>query len=338
MRRRCRAKNFAPRLRGEEPINGGMGSGAVFETPTCVAGLDDTLWGGVILAVCSKNDEANAWAPFDEHPEMILRRADIACLVANWDDKAANIRLIAQRLNIGLDSLVFLDDNPVERARVREALLMVAVPDILAHAGYFEAVTLTDEDRTRTQQYRGNAEREVVRGGAGDLGAYLASLNMRLIWGRFDDSNRQRIVQLINKTNQFNPTTRRYTQADYDAFVQDPDVVGLHLRLIDRFGDNGLIAVVIGKAEGDALVIDTWLMSCRVLGRDAEAATLALLADTARKRGARKLIGEYRPTPKNGMVRDLYPRLGFEQIDEARFVLDLANYTPAAPPITLETA
>ena len=303
---------------------------------------------GIILAVCSKNDEANAWEPFDKHPEMILRRADIACFVANWEDKAANIIAVAQRLNIGLDSLVFLDDNPFERTRVRESLPMVAVPevpdepalvpDILAAAGYFEAVALTDEDRARTQQYRGNTEREALREGAGDLGAYLASLDMRLIWGRFDDANRQRIVQLINKTNQFNLTTRRYSEADYDAFMRDPQVVGLHLRLIDRFGDNGLIAVVIAKAEGDALLIDTWLMSCRVLGREVEAATLSLLVEEARKHGARRLIGEYLPTAKNGMVRDLYPRLGFAAIAETRFVLDLANYEPATPPMSLEPA
>ena len=303
---------------------------------------------GIILAVCSKNDEANAWEPFDKHPEMILRRQDISCFVADWNDKAANIRLIAERLNIGLDSLVFLDDNPFERTRVREALPMVAVPeipdepalvpDVLAAAGYFEAVALTDEDRARTQQYVGNTKREALRGSASDLGAYLASLQMRLIWGRFDAANKQRIVQLINKTNQFNLTTRRYTEADYDAFANDPAIIGLHLRLIDRFGDNGLIAVVIAKAEGDAQLIDTWLMSCRVLGREVEQATLALLASQARARGARRLIGEYSPTAKNGMVRDLYPRLGFVETDENRFVLDLAEHQPASPPMTLETA
>jgi FkbH-like protein len=303
---------------------------------------------GIILAVCSKNDAANALEPFDKHPEMILRREDIACFVANWDDKAANIRLIAERLNIGLDSLVFLDDNPFERTRVREALPMVAVPEIpdepalvpdaLAVAGYFEAVALTDEDRARTQQYLGNNERAASRESASDLGAYLKSLRMRLIWGRFDDANKQRIVQLINKTNQFNLTTRRYTEADYDAFARDPDIVGLHLRLIDRFGDNGLIAVVICKADGDALLIDTWLMSCRVLGREVEQATLSLLAGEARQRGARRLIGEYAPTAKNAMVRDLYPRIGFAEVEAGRFVLDLASYQPPSPPMTAEPA
>ena len=302
---------------------------------------------GILLAVCSKNDEANAWAPFDRQPEMILRRDDIACFVANWDDKAANVAAIAQRLNIGLDSLVFLDDNPAERARVREALPGVAVPevpdepalvpDILSLAGYFEAVALTEEDRARTQAYCGNAERAALREGAGDLSAYLKSLDMRLIFGRFDAANKQRIVQLINKTNQFNLTTRRYGEADYDAFLRDPAVIGLHLRLIDRFGDNGLIAVVIGKKDGEALIIDTWLMSCRVLGREVEAATLIVLSAEARAAGVTRLIGDYLPTDKNAMVRDLYPRLGFRPLGE-RFVLDLADYSPAAPPMSLERA
>jgi FkbH-like protein len=302
---------------------------------------------GVILAVCSKNDEANAWEPFDKHPEMILRRADIACFVANWDDKAANIRLIAQRLNIGLDSLVFLDDNPFERTRVREALPMVAVPevpdepslvpDILAVAGYFEAAALTDDDRLRTQQYRGNAERQAEQETIGDVASYLAGLKMRLIWGRFDGANRQRIVQLINKTNQFNLTTRRYTEADYDSLASAGEIVGLHLRLIDRFGDNGLIGAVIARAQGDALEIDSWLMSCRVLGREVERATLTLMVAEARARGLRRLIGEYIPTSKNGMVRDLFERLGFTRIEDDRFALELADHKAADLPMTMET-
>jgi FkbH-like protein len=308
---------------------------------------------GIILAVCSKNDEANAWEPFDKHPEMILRRADIACFVANWDDKAANIRLIAQSLNIGIDSLVFLDDNPFERTRVREALPMVAVPevpdepalvpDVLAAAGYFEAVALTAEDRLRTEQYRGNTERAGSRENFGDLAAYLASLQMRLIWGWFDETNRQRIVQLVNKTNQFNLTTRRYTEADYDSLMRDADVVGLHLRLIDRFGDNGLIAVVIARQEDEALAVDSWLMSCRVLGREVERATLGLLVEEARARGLVRLIGDYIPTAKNGIVRDLYERLGFSKIEEdgdgrARFALDVAGFEIVALPMTREAA
>lgn len=277
---------------------------------------------GIILAVCSKNDEANALEPFDRHPEMAIRRKDVACFLANWDDKAANIREIARRLNIGLDSLVFVDDNPFERNLVRTALPMVATPEVpedpalvpqcLADAGYFEGVALTTDDLGRTEQYRQNAEREAAASDATDVESYLKSLDMVLEWGRFDATNLTRIVQLINKTNQFNLTTKRYTEDEVRAIMADVGAVGLHFRLKDRFGDNGLIAVVIGKMQGDELVIDTWLMSCRVLKRRVEEATLDVLAGEARRLGARFLVGEYRRTPKNEMVKDHYPRLGFD--------------------------
>ena len=305
---------------------------------------------GVILAVCSKNDEANALEPFDKHPDMALRRKDIACFVANWDDKADNLRLIAQRLNIGLDSLVFLDDNPFERNRIREALPMVAVPEVpdepalvpqvLAAAGYFEAVAVTREDRDRGAQYGANLEREQARGLHQDLCGYLQSLGMRAVWGYFDSLNRQRIVQLINKTNQFNLTTRRYDEADYDALAGDADVVGLHVRLIDRFGDNGLIGVIIARREGPSLRLDCWLMSCRVLGREVEAAMLAILVDEARRRGATELIGEYIPSAKNGMVRQHYDGLGFRRVEgddagrKTMFAVD--DYVAAQHAIAIE--
>ena len=296
---------------------------------------------GVILAVCSKNDEANAWEPFDKHPEMVLRRGDISAFVANWTDKAANIREIAEVLNIGLDAMVFLDDNPFERALVRRELPAVAVPEvgeepsrfaqIVADAGYFEAVSITAEDRERTSLYQSNAAREASRKSATDLPSYLRSLDMKLQWSRFDRVGLQRIVQLINKTNQFNLTTRRYSEEDVLSVMADNRAFGLQLRLIDRFGDNGIISIIIGKMNGgDDLLIDTWLMSCRVLGRQVEPTTLNLVA----AQGARRLIGEYRPTKKNGMVREHYPRLGFTPLDAAEdgsssAVLDLATFTPA---------
>jgi FkbH-like protein len=301
---------------------------------------------GIILAVCSKNDEANALAPFEKHPDMILRRKDIACFVANWDDKADNIRLIAERLNIGLDALVFLDDNPFERNCVREALPMVAVPEIpedpalvpdaLAAAGYFEGVALTVEDRARQQQYAGNAAHDDERARHSGLSAYLASLQMRAAWGYFDALNKPRIVQLVNKTNQFNLTTRRHSEADYDAILRDPEAVGLHLRLSDRFGDNGLIAVVLLRREGADMRIDLWLMSCRVLGRGVEQATLALIVEEARRRGAERLIGEYVESPKNAMVREHYAKLGFSRREDGRYALRLADYVGAPTCIALE--
>ena len=301
---------------------------------------------GVILAVCSKNDEANAVEPFEKHPEMVLRRADIASFVANWSDKASNIRAIAQELNIGLDSLVFVDDNPFERNLVRRELPMVAVPEVtddpvsyvraLSDAGYFEGLAVTDEDRERTGQYRGNQAREALRASATDIESYLRGLEMQLVWRPFDRIGLQRTVQLINKSNQFNLTTRRYTEEDVLAVMADRDAFGLQLRLLDRFGDNGVIAIVIGRLrDGDAVYIDTWLMSCRVLGRQVEPTTLNLIAQESRRLGARRLIGEYIPTKKNGMVRDHYERLGFTLV-EARedggsvSMLDLAAFTPAA--------
>ena len=300
---------------------------------------------GIILAVCSKNDEANALAPFDQHPEMLLKRADLACFVANWDDKARNIREIAKRLNIGLDSLVFVDDNPFERNLVRAELPMVAVPELpdepalyarcLAEAGYFEGLGVTDEDRERTLQYQANAARESFQTEATDLESYLRGLEMQLVWRRFDRIGMARIVQLINKTNQFNLTTRRYTQAEVEKVIEDERAFGLQLRLLDRFGDNGIIAIVIGRVDETGIaLIDTWLMSCRVLGRGVEQATLNLAAAEAKRLGGRLLIGEYRPTAKNGMVREHYAKLGFVPAGEgpeggSRWSCDLEAFTPS---------
>jgi FkbH-like protein len=289
---------------------------------------------GVILAVCSKNDEANAVEPFDRHPEMLLRRADIACFKANWSDKATNLRAIAQELNIGLDSLVFVDDNPFERNLVRQELPMVAVPELtddpasyaatIADAGYFESVTISKEDLSRAAQYQANQARAAERGAATDLPAYLRGLEMRLIWKTFDRLGLSRIVQLINKTNQFNLTTKRYTEAEILDVMADDRAFGLQLRLLDRFGDNGIIAIVIGRLTGTDCQIDTWLMSCRVLGRGVEAATLNLIAAQAAAMGAERLIGTYIPTAKNPMVADHYQKLGFD----AAGILSLGSFTP----------
>ena len=300
---------------------------------------------GIILAVCSKNDEANAVEPFEKHPDMVLRRGDIASFVANWSDKAGNIRAIAEELNIGLDSLVFIDDNPFERNLVRQELPMVAVPEVsddpvlypvaLSDAGYFEGLSVTGEDRERTGQYQGNKARDALKDSATDLPAYLRGLEMELVVKPFDRIGLQRIVQLINKSNQFNLTTRRYTDEDILAVMADPDAFGLQLRLLDRFGDNGVIAIIIGRLlESRDLLIDTWLMSCRVLGRQVEPTTLNLIAEQAQKLGAKRLAGEYIPTKKNGMVKDHYARLGFTvaAVNDgggSRNLLDLATFTPA---------
>lgn len=314
---------------------------------------------GIILAVCSKNDRQNALLPFREHPDMILREGDFAAFVANWDDKAQNIRRIAAELNIGLDAMVFVDDNPFERNLVRAELPMVAVPEVpeepalvarcLADAGYFESLGLTTDDRRRTEQYRTNAARAALAAETSDLEGYLRGLDMRLIWRRFDAAGLARIVQLINKTNQFNLTSRRYTEQEAMAVMEADDAIGLQFRLIDRFGDNGMIAVVIGRRHGDGLDLDTWLMSCRVLGRQVEAATLEVVAREALALGARTLVGRYKPTAKNAMVAEHYQRLGFMKRTETpegdheseattSWALDIKAFSPASSPMTIVEA
>jgi FkbH-like protein len=309
---------------------------------------------GVILAVCSKNDEGNVAEAFDRHPEMVLRRSDIACLVANWADKATNLRAIAEELNIGLDALVFVDDNPVERDLIRRELPMVAVPEVpddpsyvpqcLADAGYFEGVMITDEDRDRSRQYQGNRAREQLRQSTTDLTSYLRGLQMRLLWRHFDTTGLQRVVQLINKTNQFNLTTRRYSEEEIRTMIGDTRYLGLQLRLLDRFGDNGIIGIIIGSlCNDDDILIDTWLMSCRVLGRQVEQTTLNLVVEQARQLGAKRLIGEYKPTKKNSMVENHYQGLGFQIIEKredggSRHILDLDRFFAAETFIVVEEA
>jgi FkbH-like protein len=205
----------------------------------------------------------------------------------------------------------------------------------LADGGYFEGLSVTDEDRERTSQYQGNKARDALKAAVTDLPSYLRGLEMELIWKRFDKIGLSRIVQLINKSNQFNLTTRRYTDEDVIAVMADPDAFGLQLRLTDRFGDNGIIAIIIGRLQPNKdLLIDTWLMSCRVLGRQVEPTTLNLIAAEAAKLGARRLVGEYIPTKKNAMVKDHYAKLGFTvmETDPAggnRNIVDLAAFTPA---------
>ena len=240
---------------------------------------------------------------------------------------------------------VFIDDNPFERNLVRQELPMVAVPEVsddpvgypiaLSDAGYFEGLSVTDEDRERTGQYQGNKARDALKASATDLPAYLRGLEMNLTVRPFDRIGLQRIVQLINKSNQFNLTTRRYTDEDVLAVMADPNAFGLQLRLLDRFGDNGVIAIVIGRLqETKDLTIDTWLMSCRVLGRQVEPTTLNLIAEQAKRLGAKRLVGEYIPTKKNGMVKDHYARLGFtvaatNESGGSRNLLDLSTFEPA---------
>ena len=279
---------------------------------------------GILLAVCSKNDEANARAGF-AHRDSVLKLSDFASFKANWEPKPDNIRAIASELNIGLDALVFVDDNPAERAYVAAQLPSVAVPDvgtevadfprIIEGGRYFEAVSLSAEDLRRTELYAANERRAASASTFADYGEYLDSLEMTAEIERFAPHNLDRITQLTNKTNQFNLTTRRYTQADVERIAGDPACIGLSGRLIDAFGDNGLVSVIVGRLEGSAVHVDLWLMSCRVLKRGMEDAMLDALVAAARAAGATRLVGRYIPTTKNGMVADHYDRLGFERQD-----------------------
>ncbi len=297
---------------------------------------------GVVLAVCSKNDDATARLPFRDHPGMILKEEDIAVFVANWNDKASNLERIARQLELGLDSFVLLDDNPAERALIRQALPQVAVPEVgddastyvkaVLGAGYFESIGLTAEDLVRASQYRENAQRAELLEGSRDLDAFLRSLEMDVTLLPFNATGRKRIAQLINKTNQFNVTTRRYTEAQVAEFEASPVHYTLQVSARDRFGDNGMISVVICERGADEWRIDSWLMSCRVLNRKIEEAICNRLAQEARAAGAHRLIGEFIPTDRNGIVADLYARLGFQPAESAgpgsRWVLDLEAFVP----------
>ena len=306
---------------------------------------------GIVLAVCSKNEEDTARLPFREHPDMVLREKHIAVFQANWSDKASNLRAIAKALNIGVDSLVLLDDNPAERMQVRTALPLVGVPELpddpalypraLAAAGYFEAVAFSREDQNRAEYYQANAQRAQVLSASADLGDYLASLDMVCSIGRVDRVSRSRVAQLINKSNQYNLTTRRYSELEVELAERDPARHAIQIRLVDRFGDNGIISVIIADKTDEAWKIDTWLMSCRVLGRRVQEAALAYLAAAAASEGAKRLFGRYIPSPKNQMVAGHYESLGFTLVNTGpdgatEWCLYLADYNPPELPMRIE--
>jgi FkbH-like protein len=306
---------------------------------------------GIILAVSSKNTDEIARVPFEKHPEMLLKLNHFAVFQANWNDKATNIRAIAEELSLGLDALVLLDDNPVERGLVRKLLPEVAVPELpeepafyartLAAAGYFEAVTLASEDLQRAEFYQTNAKRAQLLNQVDGVDAYLSSLDMTISFRPFDNIGKTRIVQLINKSNQYNLTTRRYTEPEVAEAQSDPDVFTLQVRLSDVFGDNGMISVVICRpGMAKEWEIDTWLMSCRVLGRKVENAVLDRILEHARAAGVQKLVGIYRPTDRNKLVADHYAKLGFAKIDEdelgvSRWELKIENAQPTTVPMKI---
>ena len=298
---------------------------------------------GVILAVVSKNEHANAILPFKEHPHMALKEEDISVFVANWDNKVDNIRLVQKTLNIGFDSLVFLDDNPFERNIVREFLPQVIVPELpedpsmylqaLAELNLFETASFSEADRQRADQYREEAQRELVKTRFTNISDYLVSLGMEIRLERFNAFNLPRIAQLTQRSNQFNLMTRRYGQAACEAMMNDQSLAPLTLKLSDKFGDYGLISIVILKPAGLDIEIDEYLMSCRVLQRGVENFAMNNIFAYAGRQGAKRVIGRYSPTAKNGMVKDFFKNFGFELVSEdivsvSRWALAVEDYKP----------
>jgi len=276
---------------------------------------------GILLAVCSKNDEETAKQGF-EHPDSVLKLSHFSAFRANWEPKHENLTAIAKELNLGIDSLVFVDDNPAERALVASQLPMVAVPDVgsdvtqfipaLEAGGYFETVRVSAEDFSRADTYAANSQRALLKSKFRDYGEYLDSLQMTAEIDAFKPVYLDRITQLTNKTNQFNLTTRRYTAAEIQKMSLDPAYITLYGKLTDAFGDNGLVSVIVGRKDGSTLHIELWLMSCRVLKRDLELAMLDELVTRAQAAGIETIVGYYYRTPRNSMVADHYRRMGFE--------------------------
>lgn len=276
---------------------------------------------GIMLAVSSKNEHDIAKEGFT-HSDSILTFEDFTSFKANWNPKHINIETIANEINIGLDSIVFIDDNAVERNIVESQLPVVAVPDIgnnvmnfidyIEYNGYFETVNLSADDINRNKFYLENKERVKELSTFDNYQDFLASLNMVAEICSFSDIYIDRITQLINKTNQFNLTTKRYTVSEVESIAQNDNFISLYGKLIDKFGDNGLITIVVGEIINDKCIIDTWLMSCRVLKRDMEFAMLDVLVEECKKRNIIEILGSYKRTPKNNMVANLYSEFGFE--------------------------
>ena len=297
---------------------------------------------GIIICVASKNNEETAREPFEKHPDMVLKLDDIAVFQANWETKVDNIRTIQQILNIGFDSMVFLDDNPFERNMVRENIPGITVPELpedpaeyleyLYSLNLFETASYSNLDKDRTKQYQVEAQRVSLSKTFTNEADFLKSLNMVSTVSGFTKFNTPRVAQLSQRSNQFNLRTVRYTDADIETLANDPDVIDQSFTLEDKFGDNGLIAVVIMKPlDKETLFVDTWFMSCRVLKRGMENFTLNTMVEAARAKGYKRIVGEYLPTPKNKMVEQHYLNLGFYQVESAetaQYALDVDAYQP----------
>ncbi len=278
---------------------------------------------GVILNVCSKNEEENAIAGLN-HPDGVLKPDDFIVIKANWDPKSKNLADMAGELNLLPESFVFVDDNPAEREIVRSQLHVVSpeigsVEDyirVIDHSGFFEVTNLSADDAKRNEMYKENAKRAQLEASFDNYGDYLKSLEMKGTIKSFEPIYMERIAQLSNKSNQFNLTTRRYTRAEIEEIAGSDEYIDIYGKLEDKFGDNGVVSVVIGRKNGDILDMDLWIMSCRVLKRDMEYAMMDELVHKAKEAGIKTIRGYYYPTAKNKMVRDFYGLMGFTLVSE----------------------
>jgi FkbH-like protein len=305
---------------------------------------------GIILCVASKNNHDTAFRVFKEHPEMVLREEDIAVFVANWEPKVEGIKAIKEVLNIGFDAMAFIDDNPFERNMVRQYLPDVVVPELpeeasdyvraLCDLNLFETTAFTAEDGQRTALYQEEAKRKLLEKSFANVDDYMRSLEMQITIAPFDTFHLPRIAQLIQRSNQFNLTTCRWGQSECEALMKADNTVPLYVRLADRFGDYGLISVVVMEIEGTDAKLPMWLMSCRVLSRGVEQHVMNRVIATAKAKGAKRVVGEYIPSAKNAMVKDFYKKFGFALVGETssngatQWAMDVDAYNPGTTFIT----
>ncbi len=294
---------------------------------------------GIMLNVCSKNEHDIAKTGFDLRKDAPLSYEDFISFKANWNPKHENIENIASEINIGLDSFVFIDDNPAEREIVRQHISAIEVPEVKApedyikaidRNGYFEITTFTKDDAKRNDMYKENAKRAAVQSSFTDYSAYLLSLDMSSDIGHFSSNHSERITQLINKTNQFNFTTRRYTQGEVEEIIQDKEnYISIYANLVDKFGDNGITTCFISSIKDNVANIDLWVMSCRVFKRDLEFAVFDYFINKCKEMGVNKITANYIPTAKNIIIKDFYETLGFtltlDSEQEKRYILDVPS-------------
>lgn len=293
---------------------------------------------GILLAICSKNTEEVARAPFESHPEMVLRLDDIAIFVANWDDKATNIKFIQSNLNIGFDSMVFVDDNAFERALVKQAIPQICVPDLpedpadyvdfLVNLNLFEPGILSSLDLERTKMIKKEIERNSLKKQFSDESEFLKSIHMNGKFESFSSFNTPRVAQLSERSNQYNMRTVRYSESDVCDISNNKNKIGMAISLRDDLGDHGLISVIVLANTEEELFIENWFMSCRVLKRGVELMALNKIVEHAKKLNCKSIVGEFIPTPKNGLVKDHYQDLGFTSMGNGKWHLIVKDYAP----------